>query len=212
MQQCCSTVLFYSGRQLPLRCLNRESCSSRQFPPTLKSVRTAHHPLNGTHSCLCTNAHAKSRWRTQVPLKHFLSFHISCIYANKTVWTCAKVHLAHTLTASITVRSLRKNLSISPKTDDSIYNIPPIKSWAYASPLPLFTTPHESSKSFYWQTTPWRPWRFLNAVRKGHDIQKWHSLWGNGLDVWPLNKVSSIGSISEPFGVLCIAREWLALH
>lgn len=45
----------------------------------------------------------------------------------------------------------------------------------------------------------------LSVLRKGHDIQKWHSLWGNGLDVWPLNKVSSISSISKMFGVFGIA-------
>lgn len=49
-------------------------------------------------------------------------------------------------------------------------------------------------------------------VRKGHDIQKWHSLWGNGLDVWPLNKVSSIGSISKLFGVLSTAGLLIVLR
>lgn len=141
-QQCCRTVLFYSGRQLSLRYLNRESCSSQQFLPTLKSVHTAHHPLSGTHSCLCTKQHSSKR---------FLSFHFSCIYSIKAV--CIKVHLAHTYlhthTTSITVTILRKNLSISPTTDDSIYNSLPIKISAYAPSFSLFTTPHKSSESFY---------------------------------------------------------------
>lgn len=57
--QCCCTMLFYSGRQLSQRGLDRGSCSSQQqpSPTTFKSVHTAHHPLNGTHSCLCTNTY-----------------------------------------------------------------------------------------------------------------------------------------------------------
>lgn len=113
-----------------------------------------------------------------------------------------------TRVVSIAVVSLGKILSVIPSTNDSIYTEAPIKSGAFASPLRQLPPPRYSLNSFHWQTTPWRPWRFLNAVRKGHDIQKWHPLWGNGLDVWPLNKVSSIGSISKQLGIFCISKEW----
>lgn len=197
-------MLFYSGRQFSLWHLSRGSCCSRQFPPSLKSIHTAHHPLNDTRYA---QTHALSHTDTQCvrgfSVISFLLYYFLKLCALKFIQPT--VTHTHTHNTSITVTVLRKNLSISSTRHDSIYNTLPIRRSAYALPFSLFTTPHKFSKSFYWQTTPWRPQRILNAVRKGHDIQKWHSLWGNGSDVWPLNKVSSIGSMSKLLGIFGIA-------
>lgn len=131
VQQCCYTVLFYSGRQLSLRRPNRAALHDNLPLPLNQSILPITH--NMAHTPLSTHTDTQTQIKT----------HTFSIIPLKTLR--AKVH--HTLCFHH-CRAWGQNLSISPTTDDSIRNKPPIKSRAYAPPSPLFTSPRQPSESF----------------------------------------------------------------
>lgn len=117
----------------------------------------------------------------------------------------ADVHPAHILDEHIhTLQSLSPasgKTSQSAQRQLTVSTILPLKLGICTANLALYHS-SQASTIFLLTNHTLKTAEILNALRKGHDIQKWHSLWGNGLDVWPINKVSSIRSISELFGGL----------
>lgn len=161
--------------------------------PNLKSVHTAYHKLR------CTNTDTKSHWHTHISFSIFSVF-IYHIFTLLKLFDLALKFILHTPLQSLSRASGKTSQSAKQQMTASIINHPVTSKHMHR--LSLCLPPLTSLQNLFID----RPHLedlgdFLNAVGKGHDIQKWHSLWGNGLDAWSLNKVSSIGSISELLNV-----------
>lgn len=131
------------------------------------------------------------------PFSSLILFHQLCKR-----WCSSSTHTHLMNTHTLQSLSLASGkISQSAQRQLTVSTICPLKLGICSADLALY---HSSQGSAIFLLThhTLKTSEVLNALRKGHDIRKWHSLWGNGLDVWPINKVSSISSISVLFAGL----------
>lgn len=175
--------LLYSGKQLSKMEGTHRELLFNTVPVLPKPIHASHRPL--PHS--------------QDPS---LSFQFSCVLP---ATLRALMFMQHT--HSMNTHTLQSLSLASGKTSQSarrqltVSTIHPLNLGICTADLALYHS-SQASTIFLLTNHTLKISAVLNALPKGHDIQKWHSLWGDGLDVGPINKVSSISSVSELLGGL----------